>query len=294
LSLLKVVEDTAVRLIGRAVTHLPSDVKDALRKARDSEENDNARMTLSTVLENIRLAEELKTPMCQDTGIIVFYVKVGTDFGSVSGVREALRRATQRATVEVPLRPNAVHPLTRKNSNDNTGVEIPYVDWEYGEGDALEVTAFPKGAGSENMSTFSMLKPSEGETAVKKLVVDTVIRAGGQPCPPTIVGVGIGGTADLSLKLAKRALLRPIADSHPEQEFARLEREILRGINLTGIGPMGVGGATTSLSVKIEYAHCHTASLPVGVNLQCWAARRASARIHRTGLVEYLPGGGHE
>jgi fumarate hydratase subunit alpha len=248
-------------------------------------------MKLATILENIRLAEELKTPMCQDTGIIVFYVKVGASFGSVAGVPEALRRATRRATEEVPLRPNAVHPLTRKNSNDNTGMEIPHIVWEHGEGDTLDITALPKGAGSENMSAFSMLKPSEGETAIKRFAVDTVIKAGGQPCPPIVVGVGVGGTADLSLKLAKKALLRPISDSHPEPEVARLERELLKGLNLTGIGPMGVGGATTALAVKVEYAHCHTASLPVGINLQCWSARRASARVHRTGKVEYARGG---
>lgn len=270
--------------------YLPPDVKDAIRKARDLESNENARMKLESILENIRLAEDLKTPMCQDTGIIVFYVKVGDGFGSVAGVSEALIRATRRATEEIPLRPNAVHPLTRKNSNDNTGAEIPHTVWECVGGDAMDITALPKGAGSENMSALSMLKVGEGEEAIKRFVVDTVIRAGGQACPPIIVGVGIGGTADLSLKLAKRALLRPIPEPHREPEVARLEQALLKALNMTGIGPMGVGGRTTALGVKIEYAYCHTASLPVAVNLQCWAARRSSARIHRDGRVEYPSG----
>jgi len=282
------VERTAVETLKRAVIYLPKDVKRALKNAYDKETSETAKTQLTAILDNINLGETGKTPICQDTGVILFYVTVGKDFGDVSYVPAALDRAVKTATIKVPLRPNAVHPLTRKNSGDNTGANMPYINWNMGEGDYLEVTAMPKGAGSENMSSLAMLTPGEGAQAVKRFVVDQVIKAGAQPCPPTIIGVGIGGSADIALKLAKKALLRPIDKPHPEPEIATLEKELLKGVNMTGIGPMGLGGDATSLGVNIEYAHCHTASLPVGINMQCWAARRATARIHRNGQVEVI------
>lgn len=282
------VERTAVETLKRAVIYLPKDVKRALKNAYDKETSETAKTQLTAILDNIDLGETGKTPICQDTGVILFYVTVGKDFGDVSYVPAALDRAVKTATIKVPLRPNAVHPLTRKNSGDNTGANMPYINWNMGEGDYLEVTAMPKGAGSENMSSLAMLTPGEGAQAVKRFVVDQVIKAGAQPCPPTIIGVGIGGSADIALKLAKKALLRPIDKPHPEPEIATLEKELLKGVNMTGIGPMGLGGDATSLGVNIEYAHCHTASLPVGINMQCWAARRATARIHRNGQVEVI------
>jgi len=282
----KTVEKTAVEILRRAVIYLPRDVKEALNSAYENETSEVGRTQLRAILDNIRLGESGKTPICQDTGIILFFVTVGRDFGDFSFVPEALRAAVRTATVDVPLRPNAVHPLTRKNSGDNTGMNMPYINWDIGEGDYIEVTAMPKGAGSENMSSFAMLTPVEGESALKRFVIDQVIKAGAQPCPPTIIGVGVGGSADIALKLAKEALLRPIDVRHPEPQIANLEKVILDAINMTGIGPMGLGGKFTSLGVNIEYAHCHTASLPVGLNMQCWAARRATARIHRDGTVE--------
>jgi len=282
------VEKTAVEIMKRAVIHIPKDVKEALRNAYEKETSETGKTQLKAILDNVKLGEGQETPICQDTGVILFYVTVGRDFGDASFVPAALNRAVKAATMKVPLRPNAVHPLTRKNSGDNTGTDMPYINWSLGVGEYIEVTVMPKGAGSENMSSLAMLTPAEGASAVKRFVVDQVIRAGAQPCPPTIIGVGIGGSADIALKLAKKALLRPINQRHPDPEIADLEKELLKGVNMTGIGPMGLGGTYTSLGVNIEYAYCHTASLPVGINMQCWASRRATARIHKDGKVEIV------
>jgi len=286
----RVVEDTAVELIRRAVIRLPTDVENALIKAYAEEESEAGKVQLKAILDNIRLAREIVSPMCQDTGLLVFFIKVGDRLGSLSGLSNAFTQAARRATSEIPLRPNAVHPITRENSGDNTGIGIPYLDWDFIAGDFIEIAVLPKGAGSENMSAVGMLNPAEGLSGLKKFVVDTVVKAGGRPCPPIIVGVGIGGTADGALKLGKKALLRPIDKRHPDPSIAKVETDLLEALNMTGIGPMGLGGKSTALGVNVEYTYCHTASLPVGVNIQCWAGRRAAARIRFDGKVEYLSG----
>jgi fumarate hydratase subunit alpha len=288
MNLVQKIEDTTVNLLRLAVTRLPRDVKDALKAAYERETDQTAKTQLKAILDNITLAEKTERPMCQDTGVIIFYVKICDKFEEISGLSEILKTATVRATREIPLRPNAVHPITQKNSGDNTGRYIPYINWEIIQGNFLEITVFPKGGGSENMSRLGMLKPGEGVEGMKKFVIDTVVQAGGQPCPPIILGVGIGGGADIAMKLAKKALLRPITQRHPDPEIAKIEEELLEAINETGIGPMGLGGKTTSLGVNIEYAHRHPASYPVGVVVQCWAARKATARIYPDGTVEYL------
>jgi len=282
------VEKTALEIMKRAVIYIPKDVKEALSNACEKETSETGKTQLKAILDNVRLGESQEAPICQDTGVILFYVTVGSDFGDASFIPAALNRAVKAATMKVPLRPNAVHPLTRKNSGDNTGTNMPYINWNIGMGEYIEVTVMPKGAGSENMSSLAMLTPAEGASALKRFVVDQVIRAGAQPCPPTIIGIGIGGSADIALKLAKKALLRPIDQRHPDPDIADLEKELLKGVNMTGIGPMGLGGTYTSLGVNIEYAYCHTASLPVGINMQCWASRRATARIHKDGKVEIV------
>jgi fumarate hydratase subunit alpha len=194
----------------------------------------------------------------------------------------------EKATELIPLRPNAVHPLTRKNPGTNIGERMPYINYKFSKDDYLEITVFPKGAGSENMSALAMLTPSQGIKGIKEFVLDTVVSAGGKPCPPIILGIGIGGSADISMKLAKESLLRPINERHKDDKIAALEEELLNALNLTGIGPMGLGGKTSVLGVSIEYAHCHTASFPVAINIQCWAARRATARIYSDGKVKYM------
>jgi len=281
-----VVEEVALQLIKRASIALPKDVKEALRRAYEEESSKLGKTQLKTILDNVVVAEQMDRPVCQDTGIVSFFIK-GRSL-DYKAFEEALRRATVRATREVPLRPNAVHPLTRENSGDNTGAHIPGITYIYEDTDYIDLVVVLKGAGSENMSALYMISPGEGVSGVKRAVLETVVRAGGQPCPPIVVNVGVGGTVDLTLKLAKIALTRPLGARHPEEEVARLERELLALINSTGIGPMGVGGKMTALDVKIEYAHCHTASLPVGVNIQCWADRRATARIYPDGSWEIL------
>jgi fumarate hydratase subunit alpha len=281
-----VIEEVALQLIKRASISLPADVKASLQRAYEEETSELGKTQLKAILNNIAAAEQMNRPICQDTGIVSFLVR-GRNL-DYKGFEEALKRATARATKEVPLRPNAVHPLTRENSGDNTGVHIPGVTYTYEDANYVELTVVLKGAGSENMSALYMISPSEGVDGIKRAVLETVVRAGGQPCPPIVVNVGIGGTVDLTFKLAKMALTRPLGVRHPEKEVAELERELLILINSTGIGPMGLGGKVTALDVKIEYAHCHTASLPVGTNIQCWADRRATARIYSDGSWEIL------
>lgn len=283
-----IIENTATNLLRLAVTELPLDVKQAIRSALKRERNEVARDQLNAIIKNFELAESTSTPMCQDTGTIIFYITVGEKFPILSNLPKLLTRATKRATEVTPLRPNAVNPFTGKNSGDNTGRHIPFINWNIVSGDALQITAFPKGGGSENTSTVGMLSASLGIKGIKRFVVDTVIAAGGKPCTPVILGIGIGGGADIALKLAKKTLQRPIGKHHMEPEVAKLEEELLTLTNMTGIGPMGLGGDTTVLGVNVEYAHRHPASLPVGIAFQCWASRKASAKITSDGQVEYL------
>jgi fumarate hydratase subunit alpha len=284
----KAVENVAVKLLQLAVTELPQDVKDALRRAYREEDNDVGKAQLKAILDNVELAEKTCAPMCQDTGVVTFYVKAGSKVDGLDQIEEALREATAKATREVPLRPNAVHPFTQKNTGDNTGKHIPYIHWEIVPGDTLEITALPKGGGSENVSALGMLNSSQGIAGLKKFVVYTVVNAGAKPCPPTVLGVAVGGGADIAMKLAKEALLKPLNQRNSDPELAKLEQELREAVNSTGIGPMGLGGKTTVLDVKVDYAHRHPASYPVAVAVQCWAARRATARIHSDGKVEYL------
>ena len=284
----KLLETVVVKLLQLAVTELPQDVKDALRRAYQEEENPVGKSQLKAVLDNIDLAEKTCVPLCQDTGVIVFYVKAGSQVKGLDKVEDALRKATAKATREIPLRPNAVDPFTQKNSGDNTGRHIPYIHWNIVPGDTLEITVLPKGGGAENVSALGMLNPNQGISGLKKFVVDTVITAGAKPCPPTILGVAVGGGSDIAMLLAKEALLAPLDLPNSDPELAKLEQELCEAANLTGIGPMGLGGKTTVLGVKVDYAHRHPASYLVAVVVQCWAARRASARISSDGKVEYL------
>jgi fumarate hydratase subunit alpha len=281
----ELIKNTTIELLRKAVTKLPEDVEAVLKKAYENEEDEVPKMQLKAILDNMKLAEDTCTPMCQDTGIHVFYVNVGNV--PVKNIEEAIRTGVEEATELIPLRPNAVHPLTRKNPGTNIGERMPYINYKFSKENYLEITVFPKGAGSENMSALAMLTPSQGIKGIKEFVLDTVVSAGGKPCPPIILGIGIGGSADISMKLAKESLLRPIDERHEDEKIASLEEELLNALNLTGIGPMGLGGKTSVLGVNIEYAHCHTASFPVAINIQCWAARRATARIYSDGKVKY-------
>ncbi|MEE8403736.1 MAG: fumarate hydratase [Candidatus Hydrothermarchaeaceae archaeon] len=263
-----------VELIKKAVVDLPEEVEKALKDAYGREESEIAKLQLRNILENVGLARESQSPMCQDTGLPLFFVELGTV--KKAEVKKAIIDAVRDATTSVPLRPNVVDPLSRENTGDNTGYGMPQIYWGVSGDGHTHVTYMPKGAGSENASAQKMLKPNE---SVKDFVLDTVKKAGGSPCPPIIVGVGIGGAMDTSAALAKKALLRPIDSRNAHDEYAKLEDELLVEINRLGIGPMGLGGKTTALKVNIEHAACHTASLPVAVNIQCWAHRYAAMRL---------------
>jgi fumarate hydratase subunit alpha len=283
----KIVESVAFNILKQAVIYLPDDVKQALKKAY-AEETETGKTQLKAILDNIELAEKYQAPVCQDTGTIIYYIKAGAKAKNLDRVEEALTSATKRATNEVPLRPNAVNPFNGKNSGDNTGRYIPFVNWEITSGDSLELTVMTKGGGSENVCLGGMIVPGEGINGLKRFVVEGVIKAGAQPCPPNILGIAMGGGADISMKLAKKALLRPLTEHNPDPEIAKLEKEIFEAVNMTGIGPMGLGGNTTVLGVHIDFAFRHPASFPAAVAFNCWAARRATARINADGNVEYL------
>ncbi|MCX8173719.1 MAG: fumarate hydratase [Thermoplasmata archaeon] len=280
------IKEATVGLLQRASTTLPSDILAALKEAYEKEDSPPAKMQLKAILDNVDIAGKNTKPICQDTGVPLFYVKIGKVY--YGDIGKAINEGVMEATKKVPLRPNAVHPLSRKNPGNNVGRNMPYINYKVTGEPWLEIIAFPKGAGSENMSALAMLVPSQGVKGVKEFVLNTVVKAGSNPCPPTVIGVGVGGSADIAMKLAKEALLRPITQRHEEPEIAKLETELKDALNMLGIGPMGLGGRATVLGVNVEYAYCHTASLPVAVNVQCWAARKSSCRIHPDGKIEYL------
>lgn len=279
----RLIEETVIALLRRSVAVLPPDVLAALEGSLLIERDPTARRELERIIANVKEAGACTLPMCQDTGLPVFFVKMGF---TVPGFEDAVARGVRRATEEIPLRKNVVHPLTRVNTGDNTGKGMPYIDYSCETSGHIDITVMPKGGGSENMSALAMLNPSAGIAGIKRFVIDTVVGAGSKPCPPVIVGVGIGGTADECMALAKKAVLRPVGSRNPDKDVAKLEMELLHAINRTGIGPMGLGGDTTALGVQAEYAYCHTASLPVAVIFQCYAARRAHARIYEDGSIE--------
>jgi fumarate hydratase subunit alpha len=289
---LELIAETAKALYVRALKLLPPDVKAALARAHAGERQPRAREILGTMLANLDVAETRGLLVCQDTGTPVFRVRVGRAFplDALGGhaIAEALAEGVRRATAEHPLRSSICHPLSRENPQTNTGWRIPVVDWTFRpDGDTLELAMMPKGSGSENMSFLRMLAPAAGVAGIKRFVIDCVLEAGGKPCPPTIVGVGIGGTSDLCMKLAKEAIWRPVGEPNPDPDLARLEADLLEAINMTGFGPMGLGGDTTALAVMVEAAYTHITQNPVAVTLQCWRGERASARIHADGRVEH-------
>jgi fumarate hydratase subunit alpha len=270
---------TLVEAIREATTRLPTDVIEALQHARDADDP-NGRTQLDAILENVDIACRDALPLCQDTGIPTFLVRAGFRFPYLDELPQWIDEAVRLATAEVPLRPNVVDLLTNRNTGNNTGRGIPAITWELVPGAGCRIDILPKGGGSENCSALRMLSPADGMKGVKLFVVDHIASCGGRPCPPGIIGVGLGGGADVAMKLAKRSLFRPVGERHPAPQIAQLEVELLELINATGVGPMGLGGRITALDVHIEIADRHPASLPVGIAYQCWADRRAAITIN--------------
>ena len=264
-------------MVMEAATRLPDDIVEALRRGLERETEATARDILGQLLENAQLACDSKLPLCQDTGIAVFFVEMGEDCRiKGAGLKDALTEAAVEAYDRANLRKSLCHPLTRRNTGNNTP---PMFHIEPAPGSELKIRFMAKGGGSENMSRCTMLTPAQGWEGIKRFVVRRMAESGPNPCPPTIVGVGIGGSFDYAPVLAKDALFRPLDREHPDPEVAAMENELLEEINSLGVGPMGLGGRTTSLGVRIGMSPCHIASLPLAVNVQCHSSRRMEVII---------------
>jgi len=280
-------EELSKTLYVRALKLLPRDIKAGFTALQARETDATGRAVLATMVENIAVAERTNNLLCQDTGIPIYNVTIGRNvaFDGVA-MKDAIRRGCERATTEHPLRSSVVHPLTRRNEQTSCGVRIPIINVDFDDRDeTVEVEMIPKGSGSENGSFLQMLIPADGVAAIKRFVVDRVIELGGRVCPPTIVGVGIGGTSDLCMHLAKIAATRPLGTTCVDAEGAKIEAALSEAVNELGIGPQGLGGRATAFRVHVEVAATHITMNPVAVNIQCHSARRASAVITPGGIA---------
>ena len=240
-------------------------------------------------MKNIDLAKANTWPICQDTGVVAFFIEMGEDFPVRAQLRELLTNATERATTEIPIRPNAVDWFGG-NTRTNVGKQgrIPWLYWDVVPGDTLTLTAMPKGGGSTNVSNLGLLKPGEGMDGIKRFVIDSMAQAGAKGCPPYMLGVGVGGGEDICMNLAKKALLRGVGSRNSHDEIAKVEQQLLEAINALEIGTMGLGVGPTALDVNMEFMARHPASLPVGVVISCWAERYAKATIAKDGQITYI------
>ena len=270
--------DIVKNLCIKANYELPQDVREFLLKALDKEESEVGKEVIKQLLENADIAQKERIPICQDTGSAVIFVELGQDVQIVGGnLYEAINEGVRRGYAEGYLRKSIVRdPLRRKNTGDNTPA---FIHVELVPGDKMKITVLPKGGGSENMGKLAILTPAQGIEGVKKFVLKAVEEAGPNPCPPVVLGVGIGGTFEYATYLAKKALLRPLGIRHSDPFYAKLEEELIEEINKLGIGPQGLGGITTALDVHVEYFATHITSLPVAVNFNCHATRRAEAEL---------------
>ncbi len=284
---IKEVEEVAKTLYIRALKLLPRDIKQGFDRLMREETSATGKTVLGTMVENIAVAERTKNLLCQDTGIPIYNVKIGKNVVlDGAAMKEAIRKGCARATTEHPLRSSVVHPITRKNEQTSCGIGVHVINIDFDERDeTLEIEMIPKGSGSENGSFLQMLIPADGVGAVKRFVIDKVIECGGRVCPPTIVGVGIGGTSDVCMHLAKVAATRPLGSKCADEEGAKIEAQLSEAVNELGIGPQGLGGKSTAFRVHVEVAATHITMNPVAVNIQCHSARRASATITPGGIA---------
>lgn len=282
------VEEVAKELYIRALKRLPPDVERGIEALAAAETHPGGRRVLATLVENIRVAQATDNLLCQDTGIPIYRVRIGRRVEvDGPGLAAAIRRGCARSTREYAFRSSIVHPITRANEQTSCGPRVPVIEFDFIEREEeLEIEMIPKGSGSENNSWLKMALPADGVEAIKTFVVDCVLEAGAKTCPPTIVGVGVGGTADLCVHLAKVAATRALGTRCDDPEGARLEAELTRAVNRLGIGPQGLGGDATAFAVHVELAATHITMNPVAVNMQCHSARRARAVLHPGG-VEY-------
>lgn len=280
------IEEAAKLLYIRALKLLPDDIKAGFRRLDAAEGDSTAKTILATMIENIAVAERTENLLCQDTGIPIYNVVIGRDV-EVDGaaLKAAIRRGAERATREHPLRSSVVHPITRKNEHTSCGPGVPVINIDFSDRPReLRLEMIPKGSGSENGSFLKMCIPADGVDGIKTFVIDRVMEAGGKVCPPTIVGVGVGGTSDVCMHLAKVAATRPLGSACPDPEGAKLETMLSDAVNSLGIGPQGLGGDSTAFAVHVELAATHITMNPVAVNIQCHSARRASATFRPDGV----------
>jgi len=279
-----------IELLRRASICLPSSVKEGLKNALAVEDDEIARHQFETIAENIAIAEDREIPVCQDTGVPIFFVKAGKNWPPGPGVVEAIVEGTAKATKQIPLRENVIHPLTKENSGTNTGWRMPFIYYDLIPEDYCEIQVLLKGFGSEAKTSLAYIPTSEDVIkGTIKFVLDCARKAFGEPCPPYIVGLGMGGTSDIAAVLAKKAFLRlPLGKRNPDPAAADLEEKLLRVLNATGIGPVGMGGKTTALAVHVELCGTHSAAVPVVMAIQCWADRQATVRIHGDGKIEFV------
>lgn len=283
---LQAVEEAAKALYIRALKLLPPDIKQGFAQLQRHESAPLAQGVLGTMVHNIAVAESTDNLLCQDTGIPIYNLRIGRGVQvDGHGLQQAVRRGCERATREYPLRSSVVHPLTRRNEHSSCGIGVPVIHVDFDDTpDTLSIEMIPKGSGSENGSFLRMAVPAEGIDAIKTFVVDCVLSAGGKTCPPTIVGVGIGGTSDLVVALAKRAATRPLGSRCADADGAALEQQLSAAVNRLGVGPQGLGGDSTAFAVHIELAATHITMNPVAVNMQCHSARRARATFTPAGV----------
>jgi fumarate hydratase subunit alpha/L(+)-tartrate dehydratase alpha subunit len=282
------IEEACRELYVRALKRLPPDIKQGFDGLAERETHATGRAVLATMVRNIAVAEATDNLLCQDTGIPIYNVRIGRGV-AIDGwaLKQAIRRGCERATREHPLRSSVVHPVTRANEQTSCGRGVPVIGIDFDDRpDTLSIEMIPKGSGSENNTWLRMAIPAEGVDAIKTFVVDCVLEAGGKTCPPTIVGVGVGGTGDLCVHLAKVAATRPLGTVCDDPEGARLEEMLTSAVNRLGIGPQGLGGDATAFAVHLEVAATHITMNPVAVNMQCHSARRARATWTPAG-VEY-------
>src|SRR6266498_509818 len=283
------VETTCRDLYIQSLKEIPPDIVAAIKRAAERATKEVERRIFSHYLKSIELGQTQDMLVCQDTGIPIYWVDLGSKL-RLDGAKlnDAIVRGTERATREHPLRSSIVSPLTRENRQTSTGERIPIIHYHFvPDSDELDILFMPKGSGSENMSFMKMLVPADGVNGIKRFVLEQVVGAGAKPCPPTIVGVGIGGSSDLCMTLAKKATIRPLGTANADPEIAALEMELFAAINQTGIGPQGLGGNTTALAVHIESAWTHITCNPVAVNMQCWRAERRRAKLQADGSVTF-------
>ncbi len=280
----KNLEVSLINAIKRSTTKAPLDLIDALKNTLKLEESSLSIEQLKLMVENCEYGAKKGIPMCQDTGILNFFVELGTNFPLIPNIKSIINSAVEKATKSIPIRGNSVDPFTNFNPENNLGINFPPIYIEIKENsNKLKITVLPKGGGAENISRLLMLNPINGLEIFQEKILEVLKDAGGMPCPPVILGVGIGGDATLCMVLAKKALLRPLNQRHPKEEVAKLELELLEKVNKLNIGTMGFGGKISCLDVHIEYAMKHPASFPVGLIVQCYMHRIASLEMNAKG-----------